>query len=195
MSDINAPGHDVSGETNGPVEWDERGPCNGPRDCVGTERGCAVCDPRPLHDCGHVCCDDRSNPHHDHWLSPDECPTCEARPPLTAPWEGKGRCTEQTGCRYYGGPGVPCPESPCEPPLNAPNRPKSVDLTPGTRLRLIDGQRGIDGKGTVVLDRRKDPAEHVDDFPWNPGWWLTEDQGGLADFVIDDENSRWEILP
>ena len=25
--------------------WDERGPCNGPRDCVGTDRGCVVCDP------------------------------------------------------------------------------------------------------------------------------------------------------
>lgn len=27
--------------------WDERGPCDGPRDCIGTERGCVVCDPRP----------------------------------------------------------------------------------------------------------------------------------------------------
>jgi hypothetical protein len=34
---------------NGRTEhWDERGPCNGPRDCVGTERGCAYCDPRPI---------------------------------------------------------------------------------------------------------------------------------------------------
>lgn len=33
---------------------------------------------------------------------------------------GKGRCTEDTGCRYYGGPGIPCPESPCEKPYSSP---------------------------------------------------------------------------
>lgn len=27
--------------------WDERGACNGPRDCAGTARGCIACDPRP----------------------------------------------------------------------------------------------------------------------------------------------------
>lgn len=29
----------------GEHRWDDRGPCNGPRDCVGTERGCSACDP------------------------------------------------------------------------------------------------------------------------------------------------------
>lgn len=38
---------------------------------------------------------------------------------MAASWEGQGRCTEETGCRYYGGPGVPCPESPCEPRRSA----------------------------------------------------------------------------
>lgn len=29
------------------------------------------------HDCGHVCCDDRANTHHDHWLTPDDCTRCD----------------------------------------------------------------------------------------------------------------------
>lgn len=33
-------------------------------------------------------------------------------------WIGKGRCDAVSGCRYYGGPGFPCPESPCEMPYS-----------------------------------------------------------------------------
>lgn len=32
------------------------------------------------HDCGHACCDERSDPHHDHFLTPDVCPACAAVP-------------------------------------------------------------------------------------------------------------------
>lgn len=28
------------------------------------------------HDCGHSCCEERHNPHHDHFLRPDQCPQC-----------------------------------------------------------------------------------------------------------------------
>jgi hypothetical protein len=28
-------------------------------------------------DCGHICCDDRHDRFHDHWLEPGECPSCE----------------------------------------------------------------------------------------------------------------------
>lgn len=27
-------------------------------------------------DCWHSCCEERHNPHHDHFLSPDQCPAC-----------------------------------------------------------------------------------------------------------------------
>ena len=29
-------------------------------------------------DCGHLCCSERQMPFHDHFLSPAQCPTCEA---------------------------------------------------------------------------------------------------------------------
>lgn len=29
-------------------------------------------------DCGHECCDERSNPFHDHFLNPEVCPVCAA---------------------------------------------------------------------------------------------------------------------
>lgn len=31
------------------------------------------------HDCGHRCCDERTDPLHDHFLSPNECPPCSSR--------------------------------------------------------------------------------------------------------------------
>lgn len=33
------------------------------------------------HDCGHVCCDERSDPLHDHFLGAADCPRCAAVPP------------------------------------------------------------------------------------------------------------------
>jgi hypothetical protein len=36
--------------------WDTRGPCDGPIDCVGTERGCAVCSPDPAYEYDAPCC-------------------------------------------------------------------------------------------------------------------------------------------
>lgn len=32
-----------------------------------------------LPDCGHLCCDERHDPLHDHFLAPHICPSCEAR--------------------------------------------------------------------------------------------------------------------
>jgi hypothetical protein len=29
-------------------------------------------------DCGHLCCPERQMPFHDHFLSPEQCPTCAA---------------------------------------------------------------------------------------------------------------------
>lgn len=36
-------------------------------------------------DCRHLCCDDRSNPFHDHFLPPDQCPRCAFERELAAP--------------------------------------------------------------------------------------------------------------
>lgn len=69
------------------------------------------------------------------------------------------------------------------------DRPLSKDMTPGTRLRY-----GPDGK-VATLDHRKDVSEHDTETPWFPGWWLTGNDGGLADYVIDDPDSPWEIVP
>lgn len=32
----------------------------------------------PVFDCGHRCCTERHDPHHDHFLGPDDCPSCRA---------------------------------------------------------------------------------------------------------------------
>jgi hypothetical protein len=65
---------------------------------------------------------------------------------------------------------------------------KSEDLTPGTRLRYKPN-------GSIaILDRRKDPNDHdASKGRFFPGWWV-EGGGGLADFVIDDAESVWEIV-
>lgn len=34
----------------------------------------------PAHDCGHRCCTERSNPHHDHFLDADQCGGCMRQP-------------------------------------------------------------------------------------------------------------------
>lgn len=30
----------------------------------------------PVSDCGHVCCDERDDPNHDHSLDPADCASC-----------------------------------------------------------------------------------------------------------------------
>lgn len=39
---------------------------------------CHACvyDPPASCDCGHACCDERTDPFHDHFLTADECPSC-----------------------------------------------------------------------------------------------------------------------
>lgn len=37
--------------------------------------------PTPEHDCGHVCCDERQDPLHDHFLAASSCPRCTAPTP------------------------------------------------------------------------------------------------------------------
>lgn len=67
---------------------------------------------------------------------------------------------------------------------------RSIDLTPGTRLR--DRRDGH----IAVLERRKqrtDIAPHRT-RPFHEGWWCVGG-GGLADFVIDDPDTNWEVLP
>lgn len=67
-------------------------------------------------------------------------------------------------------------------------RPKSRTLTPGTKLRYKpDGTE-------VTLARRKQRQDYRSDRDYLPGWWLTGDDGGLADLVIDAENSSWEVV-
>lgn len=63
----------------------------------------------------------------------------------------------------------------------------SADLRPGTKLRHKNGH-------VVTLDRRKRPGEERHGLPYHPGWWLRDDAGGLADFVIDADESDWTIL-
>lgn len=60
----------------------------------------------------------------------------------------------------------------------------SEALTPGTILRH---KRSA---AEVVLSHRK---EGRDATP-HPGWWLKDNAGGLADFVIDAEHSDWEVV-
>lgn len=33
------------------------------------------------NDCGHACCDERGDPMHDHFLSPEQCPPCRGSNP------------------------------------------------------------------------------------------------------------------
>jgi len=60
-------------------------------------------------------------------------------------------------------------------------RIKSKDLKPGTVMVREDGAQ-------VTLLRRKRPE--VRSGMYHPGWWCVEG-GGLADFVIDAEDSPW----
>lgn len=71
------------------------------------------------------------------------------------------------------------------------NRPKSSEMQPGTVLRYRPPQaskRFLHGTREVTLHRRKKMSESI-----HPGWWLT-DGSGLADFVIDEEGSDWELV-
>lgn len=65
----------------------------------------------------------------------------------------------------------------------------SKDLKPGTRLRYRLG-----GQSVVTLERRKRAEDDHHGLPFNPGWWLADNRGGLADYVIDDEHSAWEVI-
>lgn len=66
---------------------------------------------------------------------------------------------------------------------------KSADLKPGTRLRWRDTN------DVVTLSHRKAESDRPDtSLPFHPGWWLADDRGGLADFVIDAEDSDWHIV-
>lgn len=66
-------------------------------------------------------------------------------------------------------------------------RNRSQDLQPGTRLRH-------DGDGAVVvLARRKTINDDHHGLPYHSGWWLRDGSGGLADFVIDADDSDWII--
>lgn len=56
------------------------------------------------HDCRHLCCPQRSNPWHEHFLQPTECPGCARTAPCapfssTQPAEADGE-TPQTGERH-----------------------------------------------------------------------------------------------
>lgn len=69
-----------------------------------------------------------------------------------------------------------------------PERPEhtpSRDLPVGTRVRYKPT------KDVLTLARRKTPSESN-----LPGWWVEPvyGGGGLADVVIDDELSDWEVL-
>lgn len=71
-------------------------------------------------------------------------------------------------------------------------RTPSSELTPGTRLRWT-GPR-TQGVGNVaILERRKQHTDNHHGLPFHPGWWV-EGGGGLADFVIDAEDSNWEVI-
>ena len=70
---------------------------------------------------------------------------------------------------------------------------RSADLRPGMRLRYRDGT-------VVTLARRKSPSDLLPEtrrgmerLPYHSGWWL-RDGGGLADFVLDADESDWTIL-
>lgn len=40
---------------------------------------------RKHYGCGHICCDERDDPLHDHFLRPVDCPSCRSsHPPLPA---------------------------------------------------------------------------------------------------------------
>lgn len=41
-------------------------------------------------DCGHLCCPERQMPFHDHFLSPDQCPTCAVHQARLAGIEAAG---------------------------------------------------------------------------------------------------------
>lgn len=66
---------------------------------------------------------------------------------------------------------------------------RSSELQPGTRLQHADGK-------IVTLDRRKtrDELRSRCDIPYHPGWRLRDESGGLADFVIDADDSAWTVL-
>lgn len=68
-------------------------------------------------------------------------------------------------------------------------RPKSIDLQPGTTLRWM----GTSGSDNIVLDRRKRYDDDHHGLPYKPGWWIVNG-GGLVDTAIDEEGSKWEIV-
>jgi hypothetical protein len=68
-------------------------------------------------------------------------------------------------------------------------RTPSAQLEPGTRLRY-----GLVGE-IVTLDRRKTPDDDHHGLPFHPGWWLRgRNAGGLADFVLDADDSCWKVV-
>lgn len=67
---------------------------------------------------------------------------------------------------------------------------RSADLLPGTVLiHRWSGDR-------AVLECRKEPGDGRSnpDLPFMPGWWIKDSGGGLGDFVIDSEQSAWNVV-
>lgn len=69
---------------------------------------------------------------------------------------------------------------------------QSADLAPGTRLRWT-GPHSDNRPDIAVLERRKKPGDDHHNLPFRPGWWV-EGGGGLADYVIDAADSKWEVI-
>ena len=56
------------------------------------------------HDCGHICCDERSDPYHDHFLTPEQC--CASGKPddiLTQIKTALAEVYTPEGCRIWMG--------------------------------------------------------------------------------------------
>lgn len=63
---------------------------------------------------------------------------------------------------------------------------QSKDLAVGTIMEHRNGHR-------VTLDHRKSRTFQQPGEVFHPGWWCT-DGSGLADFVIDAEDSDWRVI-
>ncbi len=67
-------------------------------------------------------------------------------------------------------------------------RTRSIDLSPGTRMC-----HKTTGTVLTLAARKSTDDGRSRTMPWWPGWWNT-DGSGLADFVIDADDSEWEVV-